>query len=180
MPTNDLLVTPSEAVQVLRGLEPRAVAALENGEKGVMHLTPARVRYLENYGVVPIVRGSGIKGLGGSRLYGVTDLAMLRLWVRMSAVMPVASRFTFVYLGDQIRKAVAQHRALVLVVRGKRAELLTTREAAAIEAPVVIPLLDVLGGVTEAVVRVRTERPELWAGREWLTPAEAMQELVAV
>ena len=129
---------------------------------------------------MPTVRGSGVKGLGGSRLYGVVDIAMLRVWLRLSALMPTAARFTFAYLGDGIRLALARRRDLVLVVRGKRAELMTPREAASVEAVVSIPLLDVLKGVQEAIGGVRTHRPELWAGREWLTPAEAVGELATV
>jgi DNA-binding transcriptional MerR regulator len=177
MPTDDLLVTPSEAVEVLRQLEPRAVEARETD---ITKLTPARLRYLESYGVVPTVRGSGVKGIGGSRLYGVADIAMLRIWVRLSEMMPTAARFTFAYLGDEIRQALASRRALVLVVRGKRAELLTPRQAERVDAAVEIPLLEAVDGVAKAIAALRADRPELWAGREWLTPREARQELALV
>jgi hypothetical protein len=173
----DLLVTPSEAVSVLRALEPRAVAALETA---TMKLTPARLRYLEAYGVPPVVGGSGIKGYARTRLYSVVNIAMLRLWARLSAQGgPALARFALAYVGEDVRAAIDTRRPVVLVVRGRRAELLTARQAAALDPVVSIPVLGLLDGVPEAIAAVRDVQPDIWAGLAWLTPREALQEAQA-
>jgi hypothetical protein len=175
----DLLVSPSETLTLLRALERRAVRALETD---ISKLTLARLRYLEHYGVGPAVRGSGVKGHAVSRLYGVVDVALLRMWLRLSAeVGPMAARFTLAYEGGAIRDALQRSRPLVLVVRGKRAELVTVRAAGDIEdAAAAVSLLDVLAGVEDAIRAVRENEPYVWAGRDWLTPAEAVEEFAAV
>jgi hypothetical protein len=170
-----LLVSPSEALALLRHLERRAVAALETD---VSKLTAARLRNLEQYGIAPHVPGSGEQGVGGSRLYNVVDLALLRLWLRLSSeVGPVAARFTLAYVGRSVRVAIERRRPLVLVVQGKRAELIAARDASSTHAVAQVPVLGLLDGVEDAMRAVREESPELWAGRSWLTPAEAVAEL---
>lgn len=172
---DDLLVSPSEALTLLRQLERRAVTALETETS---KLTAARLRHLEQYGIAPQVPGSGERGVGGSRLYGAVDLALLRLWLRLaSEVGPVAARFTLAYIGRSVRTAIERRRPLVLVVQGKRAGLLAARDASRITAVAKVPVLTLLEGVEDAIRAVREESPELWAGRSWLTPAEAVAEL---
>lgn len=147
------LLTPKELVAVINALEPRA------------GLTPRRLRYLDStLGLVRPLRAGDASNAG--RMYGATDVAMLRLILRVLAVRSHRETWGAVlYLWADLWEAFERGQALSLAFVGRRAAVMPS--AAVPPHADVYDLRACTRGVGEAMRRQRAQAPEVWLGHTW-------------
>jgi hypothetical protein len=135
---------------LLRRLEPRA------------GFTAKQLRTLVEQGcVVPEVRQTAHRG--DSRVYGSTDVALLRLYVKL--MHQGASRWVVkaCLLGREaeLRTAIASRLDAVLVLQGARAALVSAQRVPA-NASFAVPVRTVRAGVLEAAKCLRRDHRDIW------------------
>lgn len=157
------MFTVNEVASILRRLD------------GQMALSPRVIRYWDREGGI-----QPSKVEGGARLYGLSDLALLRLIGRLqAAVGPFQIRAALAYGAADLRAAIESRRATILAVRNVVA-CVTTPSTVARDCPNAVhqERLDRLwDGLEDAAARWRTEHEKLWAGW-WMKPAEALRRAV--
>jgi hypothetical protein len=113
---------------------------------------------------------------GGSRLYTLVDLALLRLvgWLH-----PKVSRFqlraTLAYSGGELRTSLPVRSNTVFVMTPTTAATLTSwPRVSSTSSPLtaIVPLKDVWAGLPAAARNWRTNHPKVWAGH-WRPAHEA-------
>lgn len=123
--------------------------------------TARRVRYL-------LERPTAAAGLvrGQTRLYGLAEVALMRLALRLEAqgVSGWVARVVVAYCGDAIRAAWQSGAAVALVVRGVTGTLVPIRDAGR-PAAAVVPLPAVWQGLAQAVRAERRRHPDVWRWR---------------
>jgi hypothetical protein len=104
---------------------------------------------------------------GQTRVYGVLDVAFVRLALRLHAegVSPIVARVTLTYLKNDLIRAWKASASLALTVNGVQGSLQPVMKARPTAAIAHIPLLDVWRGLELEIQRVCGTRPEVWMWR---------------
>lgn len=150
VPPLPLVLTAPEVAAVVTALEGTACTA-------------RRVRYLFDgqRGAAGVVRGQ-------TRLYGLPEVAVMRLVLRLEAqgVSGWVARVVVTYCGDAIGAAWRRGAAAALVVRGVTGTIEPVRDATARPAAACVPLPPVWRGIERAVRAARRRHPDVWRWRQ--------------
>jgi DNA-binding transcriptional MerR regulator len=154
------VLTVAEVARVLRAVDgPRAM--------------PARaVRYYARTGMVePTGRVSGARG---SRLYTLTDVALLRLAMRLrrEGVHERAVWGLLIYRSDELRSLISSGVG-TLTVADPRVLSIGTEQASAHHISIAVASL--IEGLDARVRAYRTAHPNIWTGAAWV-PASQFSE----
>ncbi|HVC19290.1 MAG TPA: hypothetical protein VNE16_04365 [Vicinamibacterales bacterium] len=147
------LLTVAELARVVSRLEHRPCSS-------------RRVRYLL------VVGGLGTdthrRRHGQTRLYGVLDVALVRLAVRLEreGVSPSVTRVVLTYLRNDLIKAWRAGALLGLAVRGVRGSLEPVLKARPAWAVAWVPLREIWRGLDAEVRRIGDARQTLWMWRD--------------
>jgi len=153
----ETLLTAQQALGVLRRLEPRPA------------LTYQQLRDLERRGcIAPRVMSGG----RSPRVYGLADVLLLRLAVRMQDD-PLLRRWqvwsVLAHLREALVPVLVGGQAATLLVQGARGRLVRRRELASMRG-VDVPLVDLSRGVRAAM---RSASGEIWSGAAWVPASVA-------
>lgn len=155
------VLTASELLEEVARLEPL------NGPA----LTERRLRYLDQN---LSARSSGVTNQ--ARLYTVQDVALVRLFLRLSRNVPAwQARAVLALRSRELRKALEGGVPLSLVVDWPDVRLVPTPEAGRYD--VRVSLRSVLSGVETAIARRREATPNVWAGWMSMPASVAVREL---
>jgi len=156
----ETVLTVAEVARVLRAVDGRHA------------ITARTIRYYARTCMVePTGRAAGARG---SRLYTLTDVALLRLAVRLrrEGAHERAVWGLLIYRGDELRTLIASGSGTLTVadprVLSIGAERLTAR-------PVSISVASLIDGLDRRVHAYRTAHPNIWTGAAW-APASQFTE----
>jgi len=156
----ETVLTVAEVARVLRAIDGRHA------------MTARTIRYYARTGMVePTGRAAGARG---SRLYTLTDVALLRLAVRLrrEGVHERAVWGLLIYRGNELRALIAS-RGGTLTMADRRVLSIGTEQPAA--RPVSISVASLLDGLDRRVHAHRTAHPNIWTGAAWV-PASQFTE----
>ena len=112
---------------------------------------------------------------GQTRLYGILDVAFVRLALRLQAegVSPMVTRVTLTYLRNDLIRAWKAGAAVALTVSGVHGSLQPVLKARAPSGAVAcVPLLEIWRGLETELHRVCAARAEVWMWRQ--VPVDAV------
>ena len=117
---------------------------------------------------------------GQTRLFGVLDLALIRLAVELEAqgVSAWVMRVVLTYLRDDLVRAFRSSAPVALAVRGLRATLEPVLKAKPPNLLAWVPLRDVWKGLDAEVMATRAGKPTVWMWSE--VPAHAVKRSTLV
>lgn len=117
---------------------------------------------------------------GQTRLFGVLDLALLRLAVELEGqgISPWVTRVVLTYLRDDIVRAFRASAPVALAVRGLRATLEPALKAKPSGLTAWVPLRDVWKGLDAEVLATRAGKPTVWMWSE--VPAHTVKRSTMV
>jgi DNA-binding transcriptional MerR regulator len=158
-----LAVTATEACEVAARLDGKRYGRLEDlarrlGYWSLTGLIPPSVRWME--------------AQGSTRLYGVRDVALLRLVLRLRErghvplwnVKPIIG-----YLGDELARGLRPGSRKVLVIDGWKARIVSAGEAASDSGDYQVPLGELMRGVAAEIRKMRRGRPLRVPASDWST-----------
>jgi len=147
------VLTAMELARVMSSLSGRTMSA-------------RRVRHL----LVECALGTELQGRqhGQTRLFGLLDLAIIRLVVELEAqgISAWVSRVVLTYLRDDIVRAFRSSAPVALSVRGLRATLEPALKGRPSAAVAWVPLRDVWKGLEGAILATRAQKPTVWMWSE--------------
>lgn len=111
---------------------------------------------------------------GQTRLYGILDVAFVRLALRLQAegVSPMVARVTLTYLRSDLIRAWKAGAALSLVIVGWRGSLQPALKAKPPGSVAFVPLLEIWRGLDTELQRVCAARAHVWMWRH--VPVDAV------
>lgn len=153
---------------VLTASEVASVCARLTGRR----CSPRQVQYL--------LVGGGLgtdarrRAHGQTRLYGVLDVAFVRLALRLQAegVSPMVARVTMTYLRNDMVRAWKAGAALALAITGVHGSLQPVLKARPEGAVAYVPLLEIWRGLGAELQRVCADRAHVWMWRH--VPVDAI------
>ena len=158
-----LVLTAPEVLDVVRTLEPARGATL----------TVGKLRYLDQH-----LSARADDVTNQARLYTVQDVALVRLFLRLAAKVPVWQARAVVALRNaELRRGMERGDSIALVVDWPDAFVVPLSEA--LRYDVRVTLRSVLSGVEDAIRRRRMAEPTVWAGWVSMPANEAVRELRA-
>ena len=104
---------------------------------------------------------------GQTRVYGVLDVAFVRLALRLQAdgVSPMIARVTLTYLRNDLIRAWKASAAVALTLAGVHGSLQPVLKAKPPGATAYVPLLEVWRGLENELQKVCAARGEVWMWR---------------
>lgn len=147
--------------RVLTTLEVASLCARLTGRR----CSPRQVRYLL------VTGGLGTdarrRANGQTRLYGVLDVAFVRLALRLQAdgVSPMVARVTLTYLRSDLIRAWKAGAAVALTIAGVHGALQPVLKATPAGAVACVPLLEIWRGLETELQRVCAARAHVWMWR---------------
>ncbi len=167
---------------VSRMVTPKALTAIEIAQT-VSRLTGTevsvrRVRHLL------VVSGLGTelqtRQHGQTRLFGVLDLALVRLAIELErqGISAWVGRVVLTYLRDDLVRAFRASAPVALAIRGVRATLEPALKMKPPNLAAWVPLQDVWRGLDAQVVAIRAGKPTVWMWSE--VPAHAVKRSTLV
>jgi hypothetical protein len=162
---NPKALTAVELAQLVSRLTGRAVSA-------------RRVRHLLVQGGLGTELQTRQKGQ--TRLFGVLDLAIVRLAIELEAqsVSPWVTRVVLTYLRDDVVRAFRSSAPVALAVRGLRASLEPALKTQPSGLAAWVPLREVWKGLEATVIATRAEKPTVWMWSH--VPAHAVKRSTLV
>ena len=155
--------------RVLTALEVASVCARLTGRR----CSPRQVHYLL------VAGGLGTdtrrRGNGQTRLYGMLDVAFVRLALRLQAegVSPMVARVTLTYLRNDLIRAWKAGAAVALTITGLHGSLQPVLKARPPSGLVAyVPLLEIWRGLETELQRVCAARAHVWMWRH--VPVDAV------
>ncbi len=151
-------------------LTPKALTAVELAQL-VSRLTgrtvsPRRVRHL----LVDAALGTELQARqqGQTRLFGVLDVALIRLVIEMErqGISAWVARVVLTYLRDDIVRAFRSSAPVALAVHGLRARLEPALKAKPSGLTAWVPLREVWKGLESEVAGMRAGKPTVWMWSE--------------
>jgi hypothetical protein len=158
------VLTVAEVARVLRTLE------------GRFALTPRGIRYYARTGMVePSGRMARGKTARATRLYGLVDVALLRLVCRLhrQRVHERALWGLLVYRGEEVRAMLTAGSGDFVV--DMPAALGIGSEDRTAPKPIRINSGSLLSGLPERLAAYRRRHPKLWTGLAWMEAAKAVE-----
>lgn len=152
----------------------RVLGALE----GRFALSPRGIRYYARTGMVtPSGRLRETKTARATRLYTVTDVALLRLVCRLrrQRVHERALWGLLIYRGDELRGLLEQGMGRLEVTTP--AALAITSYDPATPKPIRIEIASLVSGLAKRLAAYRLRHPELWTGLAWVDAAAAAKQM---
>lgn len=158
--------TTAEVAELLKAVEPRSA------------LTPRQFGRLVSDGCfIPEMR-QPLKQ-GDTRLYSLTDVALLRVFLRL--IRGVGARWIakacLLSKESELRDAIASGSDLMLVLEGARPSLVT-RSKVPMTATCTVALADVRSGLVTAARQIRRTHPEIWTGWKHVDAREVVEALM--
>jgi hypothetical protein len=161
---------------------PKALTAIELAELvsrlSGKSVSPRRVRHL----LVDASLGTELqtRQQGQTRLFGVLDLAIVRLAVELEAqgISAWVARVVLTYLRDDLVRAFKASAPVALAVRGLRASLEPALKAQPSGLAAWVPLRDIWKGLDGEVAALRAAKPTVWMWTE--VPAHAVKRSTLV
>jgi hypothetical protein len=158
---------------VLTGPEVASVCARLTGRR----CSPRQVRYL--------LVGGGLgtdarrRAHGQTRLYGILDVAFVRLALRLQAegVSPMVARVTLTYLRNDLVRAWKAGAAVALAVTGVHGFLQPVLKVRPSGSVAYVPLLDIWRGLDSELHRICAARARVWMWRH--VPVDAVPRATA-
>ena len=164
------MVTP----KALTGVELAQLASRLSGR----HVSARRVRHL----LVESGLGTELQSRthGQTRLFGILDLALVRLAVELESqgVSAWVMRVVLTYLRDDLVRAFRSSAPVALAVRGLRATLEPALKAKPSNLLAWVPLREVWKGLDAEVVAMRAGKPTVWMWTE--VPAHTVKRSTLV
>ena len=147
--------------RVLTALEVASVCARLTGRR----CTPRQVHYLLVAGGL----GTDVRRRfnGQTRLYGILDVALVRLALRLQAegVSPMVARVTLTYLRNDLTRAWKSGAALALAIAGVHGSVQPALKARPAGAIAYVPLLEIWRGLEAELQKVCAARAHVWMWR---------------
>jgi hypothetical protein len=141
-------------------------------------ISPRRVRHL----LVDAALGTELqmRQQGQTRLFGVLDLALVRLAVELEAqgISAWVARVVLTYLRDDLVRAFKAGGPVALAVRGLRATLEPALKAQPSGLTAWVPLRDIWKGLDGEVATLRAAKPTVWMWSE--VPAHTVKRSTLV
>jgi hypothetical protein len=116
---------------------------------------------------------------GETRVFGVLDVAFVRLALRLQAegVSPMVARVTLTYLRSDLIRAWKASSALALAVTGVHGSLQPVLKPRPAGAVAYVPLLDIWRGLEGEIHKAAAARGEVWMWRS--VPVNAVPRATA-
>jgi hypothetical protein len=107
------------------------------------------------------------RGHGQTRVFGVLDVAFVRLALRLQAegVSPMVTRVTLTYLRSDLIRAWKASSALALAITGVHGSLQPAMKPKLSDAIACVPLLEIWRGLEAEVHKAAAGRGEVWMWR---------------
>ena len=116
---------------------------------------------------------------GQTRMFGVLDVAFVRLALRLQAegVSPMVARVTLTYLRSDLIRAWQASAALALAITGVHGSLQPALKPKPAGAVACVPLLEIWRGLETEVHKVAAARGDVWMWRQ--VPVDAVPRATA-
>jgi hypothetical protein len=111
---------------------------------------------------------------GQTRLYGILDVAFVRLALRLQAegISPMVARVALTYLRNDLVRAWKAGAGLAVAITGVHGSLQPALKAKPVAAVAYVPLLEIWRGLETELQRVCAARAEVWMWRH--VPVDAV------